>query len=419
VRDVAADSPAIDVPPWPPVGSSRGSRSLLVRPARPLALSSGTDAQGTLLLFTSHGARYLARLTTHRTDMGLDAIIWSSSEDETLTPIREPGGQGFHHVAQHRRYGSRGSLIVDMQGIDSFLYGRAKLFRDETARQAVLALGLVDPEAEYLRVGASGAPATADHPGGEVLECSVLAGHQLSGRSATASGYLPGSAEYSVATPLALPGGTELLDGRSIYSHTAFLAAHRAGDSVGTICLRVVAHERQVRVLDVITQFARQNSFSAYALRLFVRPRPGCTELPRLVGRVLRHLPHRPLRDVAEAGAIASEQSFYLRLGQQAECFGTYYPRHEPDWERFRGGKPYEPRGHVHMILRGQRTADSDQHELSHLRELYTTPQTDCLALITPIARTLRIDPVVRQGDRLYSRSSGRILIEVLSAIAW
>jgi hypothetical protein len=326
-----------------------------------------------------------------------------------LATDEHPGVRWFE---QHRQYGSSRSFLVDMQGIDSFLYGRAKLFRDETARQAVIALGLTEPALRYLRVGASGAPRTTEHPGGEVLECSLLDGDRLGGHSTSASGFLPPGAQHSVATRLTIPPGSYLLDGRSIYSHTAFLAAHRPGDGSGTVALAIRASSDRTDVLDAVARFASVNRIAAYAVRLLVRPHPGCADPPQLVGRVLRRLPRGQLKNLGAAAAIASEQRFELRPGQQLHCFGTHHRRSEPDWERFRGGKPYEARGHLHMAVTGD-PAGADQHELSHLRELSVAVGADCFVLITPVTRTVRIDPVVRRGSRLLSRSSGRVLMEV------
>jgi hypothetical protein len=355
------------------------------------------------VLFGSHGKRYLARLTQHG-DFPAGAAPVTGGGVRLLPHGTTPAIDSFDI---HRTFGAASSFLVDMQGIDSFLYARAKLFRDETARQAALLLALPDAGLHYLRVGAAGAPPTPHHPGGEVLECAVLRGRDLSGISSTASGFLPTGADLSVATPLALAGATELLDGRSIYSHTAFLASRADWRSdCGTLALRLTATGPHCSALDAVTGFAEANGIDAYALRLFAQPAPGCVEPPVVVGRVLRRLPHRRLRSVEEAGAIASERAFELQPGQQLHGYGTHYRRSEPDWEAFRAGKPYEARGHIHLVIRGG--VRSSQHELCHLRELYLTPQTECYALITPVRHTVRVEPVLWRDGRLLSRASGR-----------
>lgn len=325
--------------------------------------------------------------------------------------VRPAGSRAAAAVEQHLRYGGPGSFLLDMQGIDAFLYGRAKFFRDASAREGALLAGLIDPGRRYLRVGAAGAPPTAEHPGGEVVELSLLEGRNLAGRSLTSSGYLPPGREFSRATALSVAPGTDLLDGRSVYSHTALLAERDDPGDDGTLALCVGGGDGHVNVLDAVQQFVRNNNIDAFALRIFVRTGSECVSPPRVVGRVLRRLPSRPFRHVEQATRIASEQVFPLAPGQELQCFGTHYARLEPDWSAFRGGKPYEPRGHIHMAVSGP--AAVAQHEISHLRELVIHSGTDCTVLLTPVSRTVRIDPVVRRGTAVVSRSSGRILIEV------
>lgn len=360
---------------------------------------------GSQLLLSSHGYRYLVTLSSYPRPTAPAGTAMAR-----LLAAEEPVGPAV--IADHRRYGSDRSFLLDMQGIDSFLYGRATQFRDETARQATLALGLTDAGTDYLRVGAAGAPPTGQHPGGEVLECSLLDGARLAGWSTSVSGFLPTGSDHSTATPLAVPPGTDLLDGRSIYSHTAFLARHQEPAGMHTIVLRVPGSDGGTDALDAVSQFAAANRIRAYAVRLFVGKTAAGGDQGRVVGRVLRRVPRQPIRDLTEAADIASEQRFALRPGQQLHCFGTHYRRTEPDWERFRGGRPYERRGHLHMMVTGS-PVDTDQHEVSHLRELTVGTGTDCRALVTPVTRSARVDPVVRRGRRLVSRSSGRVLAEV------
>jgi hypothetical protein len=369
-----------------------------VPPPRSAAL---IDEQNERMLFSTGRRRYLA--TLHRT--ALPASSARPPKPETQPTTAETAENPV--LAHHLRYGSRSSFIVDMQGIDSFLHGRAKHFSDHSARRAAADLGLVESGSTYLRVGAAGAPPAADHPGGEVLEDSILTGPRLGGWSRSVCGHLPERAEFSSSVPLALPGSTRHLERRSIYSHTAFLRATDGDDNANTV-LRLAGRPGGLNVLDEIRDCTAANGWHAFAIRIFAVA-SGAPEAPIVVGRVLRRLPRRRLRNVAEAAAIASEQTFTLEPGQRLWCFGTYHRRVEPDWERFRDGRPYEPRGHLHMSVEGP-TSGQAQHQVSHLRDLHLTPGNECHVLLTPIERVVRIDPIVLRDKAIVSRASGRTI---------
>ncbi|WP_405513220.1 hypothetical protein [Streptomyces canus] len=375
--------------------------------ARPLNGNTLRDSEFSRLLFSNEGRRYLA--TREHWD------------NDPPGAVRAPDGPtAAEAVAGHCGYGGPDSFIVDMQGIDAFLFARAKYFRDEAARQAALALGVVREDRTYLRVGAAGAPPTADHPGGEVLEHSLLRGPDLGGASRTSSGYLPDGHEFSAAAPLRTAASPGLLDLRSVYSHTAFLpeVASAAGtDGTSGHLLRLAGVPGGLNALDAVSDYARAHGIRCYAVRMFVSVADE-SDPPVVVGRVLRRIPRRRLRTVQEATDIASEQVFRLRPGQELHCFGTHYPRRSVDWEEFRGGKPYEPRGHIHMALRGIGAA-AHQHAVSHLRELYVTPGTKCDVVLTPVSEVVRVEPIVRRGNRLVSGCSGRTVIEEFDRILW
>ncbi|MFD0040522.1 hypothetical protein ACFVIZ_23145 [Streptomyces anulatus] len=382
-----------------------------VRPAERLRGRLLKDSSGRALLFSGGGGRYLAVRGTWNTQVepGRRDVLCASS-------VGPEGWGGTPLEESHLRYGGPGSFILDMQGIDAFLFARAKLFQDATARAAVTALGLTRPDTQYLRVGAAGAPPTPHHPGGEVLEHSLLCGSQLSGESWTASGHLPAGSTYSVRTPLTVPSEPALLESRSVYSHTAFLPRDR-GRPAGSHLLRLRCAAGELNALDVVSEFARVNRIESYAVRIFARY-AGQGDPTRVIGRVLRRLPSRRMTTVGEATAIASECEFRLAPGQELHCYGTYYPRRSADWEALRGGKPYEPRGHIHMELRGH-PVGADQHAVSHLRELIVTPATECFALINPVSEVVRIEPVVKRGEQLLSRCSGRVVLEDFDPRVW
>ncbi|WP_226599605.1 hypothetical protein [Streptomyces violascens] len=370
-----------------------------------------SDHSGKRLLFGTAQGRYLAVRSSWNQRISPQT---SAPPSVRLTAPGELADDPLHHA--HLRHGGPESFSVDLQGIDAFLFARAKYFQDATARQAVIALGMVKPDVRYLRVGAAGAPPAGGHPGGEVLEHSLLDGPHLSGESFTASGYLPPGRAFSVATPLTLPTSPDLLERRSVYSHTAFLP-QTDGPAPGGHLLRLEGSPDGLNALDALKEFVSANRIDSYAVRIFVRvtdpDRP-----PRIIGRVLRRIPHRRLTHVQQATDIASEQEFPLLPSQELHCYGTYWPRRSVDWEKLRGGKPYEPRGHIHMEVRGQSTGPR-QHAISHLRELFVTPGTECLALIDPIHDVVRIEPVVQRGRNLVSRCSGRPVVDDFSSKSW
>ncbi|MFF5488102.1 hypothetical protein [Streptomyces virginiae] len=386
----------------------------------PLSGRTRLDTEKTRLLFTSpDGGRYLAQ--RHRWNV---RAVRHSDPTEGLKLLDSRDLEGDSLSAGHLPFGGPGSFTLDMQGIDAFLFARAKYFSDMTARQSVVALGLVHPRARYLRVGAAGAPSSDTHPGGEVLEHSLLHGPRLAGESYTASGYLPEGGEHSRARGLhptsesagRLMNSPFLLERRSVYSHTAFLP--EIGElpaSARLLCLE--GRRGGLKALDCIHDFTRAHGIDSYAVRLFVRVADP-SDPPRVVGRVLRRIPRRRLRTVQEATDIASEREFTLAPGQELHCYGTYWPRRSPDWEALRKGKPYEPRGHIHMEVRGAPVGPL-QHAISHLRELYVTEGTQCFALINPVDDVVRIEPVVQRGNVLLSRCSNRPVLNDVTAIQW
>jgi hypothetical protein len=371
----------------------------VARPNRAVSLSDGH------VLFSSHGHRYLASV------LELSGPATGPLRfDDPVCPAAPADVDG---LAAHLRYGGHRSFLLDMQGIDTFLFARAKLFRDATARQAALSVGLLDSTRRYLRVGAAGAPPGAHHPGGEVLECAVLNGADLRGYSCTSSGFLPPGEEFSRAAALRIGTEADLLDGRSVYSHTAFLTEAEPTRNP-TIALRIGSRDRTVNVLDAMSEFLLRNRITAYAVRLFVTGDVQGAPASHVIGRVLRRLPTRPFTRVEQATAIASEQAFSLSAAQELIGFGTHYPRYTPEWSTFRGGKPYEPRGHIHIAVLGA-PAGPRQHAISHLRELFVHAGSACTVLLTPVLRAVRVDPVVHRGADLVSRSSGRTLIKDLN----
>lgn len=305
-------------------------------------------------------------------------------------------------------YGAKDSMIVDMQGIHSFLYARSKIFHDQTVRAILLSMQWLQSDKTYFRIGASGSPKTSYHPGGEVWESSWITGKDGGGISQTQSGYLPQKSFFSKRLGLYEPDKKTLRDDRALYSHTAWLTPeHR--QKRNTLLFEFTVHESGVNVLESIHAVVCAVGIQAYALRIILSPQQQCKRLPHIVGRVLKHLPQKRIATVQEAAAIASEQTFALYPNQTAVLYGTNYSRRYRDWEAFRGGKRYEPHGHIHGVLLTRRQR-KNQHNVFHVRGIFLSPNTLCYVMLTPIHKIMAIEPVKRKKDVFISTLNNNVL---------
>ena len=310
-------------------------------------------------------------------------------------------------LRNHLQFGGQDSLIFDMQGINTFLYGRAKIFQDQSIRKIARALHYLEPGRRYLQMGAAGARANDHQPGGEVVEYSFIKGDG-SGVSFSQSGYLPKGNEFSKKVPLCAADGQTLRDERTVYSHTMWLPLLQPGEPSNNMCLSITTDSGKVDLLDLINDVVNAVGIKAYGIQIVVWAKMD-GDLPTITGRVLRHLPRTRIKTLDEARDIASEQVFPLYSGQIAVFFGTNYHRREKDWEAFRHGKRYEPNGHIHGYINADAQRD-DQHNLFHLRNLLLTPDTSCQVIITPIRRIIRVEPVMKHSRHIISKTNGNVI---------
>jgi hypothetical protein len=311
-----------------------------------------------------------------------------------------------YHFRNHLNYGNNDSFIVDMQGISSLLYARSKVFSDQTTRAILLELQYLKPKITYLRIGASGSPANKDHPGGEVLEESFIYGNNGSGLSQTKSGYLSKKLLFSKKISLHEPDRETLREERALYSHTAWLTPVKKQQN-NNIYLHITITSSNINFLELLDLLVKQYNIKAYALQMFIKPKDDYQALPLIVGRVLKHLPQSPILTLEQAKNIASEQTFPLYSKQAAVFYGTNYHRIEKEWEQFRGGKRYEPFGHIHGMIIANKQRD-DQHNLFHLRQLFLTPDTLCHIILTPIKQIIKIEPVSIKKNRITNTITGK-----------
>lgn len=304
-------------------------------------------------------------------------------------------------IKRNSEYGGEGSMIVDMQGIHSFLFARSKVFNDSVARSILVSLKYLAPDTKYLRIGASGSPSSSHHPGGEVLEYSFIQSNG-GGASQTQSGHLPTGNSYSRKLPLNNPDNRTLREERALYSHTAFLSANQRRIDLSLI-LNIEACTEHINVHEVVEMIVRKKNIQAYSIQIGVRAGSTIASAPVIVGRVLKRLPVKKITTLRQASGIASEQTFKLYPHQEAILYGTNYRREYKDWEKFREGKRYEVYGHIHgkLITKKQR---ENQHNVFHLRQLFINPGSQCQIILTPIRKIVAIEPVVIKGDDLVSK---------------
>ncbi len=250
-------------------------------------------------------------------------------------------------------FGGEGSLIIDMQGISNFIFARSLEFYDYNIRKILLKLHLIKPNTEYLRIGASGAKTDSKHPGGEVVEYSLINGSDGSGISQNLSGYLPKDENYSKSIRLNDSNKMLLREERVVYSHTAILKKCNENESK-SIHLKVIVNNGKKSLLDLITLIADRLNLESYAIQIKLTTKNTVENNTLITGRVLKHIPYKAFKTLQDATDIAIEKTFPLEDSQVMLGFGTKYERCEPEWMEFTNGRIYERRGHIHGTIIGE-----------------------------------------------------------------
>jgi hypothetical protein len=329
---------------------------------------------------------------------------WSATEGVRRLQSLKPE----HVLSPHLDFGGHDSCIVDMQGIASLIFAKAILFDDSDVLAILKALRCIDTSLSYLRFGASGSKPRDGHPGGEVLEYSLIDAEGGKGVSRSQSGFIPAGGRFSERVPLSKKGHRELIDQRSVYSHTAWLSPQKQGEQ-RNILLEIEAHEERASVLDILSQAAATLGLEAFSIQISLEHQKESPHSSIVVGRVLRKIPESAMLTLKDAQKAGAEEHFPLSEGQQLIAFGSKYERNEPEWEAFSGGKRYEARGHTHALILGP-SSPVGQHRLFHLRDIFLSRGQRCQIIITPVIRVLRVEPAVRKGFNIYSLASERIL---------
>ena len=285
-------------------------------------------------------------------------------------------------------FGGEDSFIVDMQGIKNFINASSLDFKDYYIRTILKETGIMKG-GNYLRVGVSGAPNVGSHPGGEVFEEQLINGKNGSGVSSSYSGYLLNEEGYSKGISLSIDGA--MLEGRMVYSHTAFLEEATESQTI----YKKILCEGNLELMEYVKLFAEKEGFQAYASQMLIKTNDE--EEIRVKGRVLKRRPQKAFRYLYEATEIGNEKEFRLNPGQRMMIAGTYYNRKDADWYDFTNGREYERKGHYHARILNDCT--EAQHEVFHLRELRVINKATIHLLITPIEHLVKITPLVKAVD--------------------
>ena len=318
------------------------------------------------------------------------------------------------NLALSSNFGGDNDFIVDMNGIDNFIFAKSMVFNDSTIRTMILQLGLLDENKSYLRIGVSGSRSRKGHPGGEVFEYQVLSGNFAEGITKSVSGYLsPPELQYSRSIPLSIDG-QYLLDERIVYSHTAWL--EKLNKPIGkSIHFKIHSNNDKNNLLDLLNSIMEQLGYLAYSIQMCI-VNSSIDNKIIVKGRVLKHMPKKPFNEVQEATDIAVEKEFELPTKSKLYILGTQYDRYEPEWGKFTNGHKYERRGHYHGTIVNI-GSENPLHQTFHLREIWLGKNTCAEIVLNPINNVYRIYPVHKNKEKLICDSTGKNVVQLIDEL--
>ena len=313
-------------------------------------------------------------------------------------------------------YGSDRDFIIDMNGIDNFRFAESQIFNDYTIRKVAQKLNLLDPDKQYLRIGASGARENFFHPSGEVFEYSLINGDNVGGLSQNVSGYLPQNECYSKSIPLYNEDKKTLREERTVYSHTAWLEKCELNKSK-CILINIKVKNRQQSLLDILRDIAIELNLKCYSMQIYIKTFNNTDT--QIKGRVLKHIPERPFRDIPEVVDISYEKLYNLEEAEVMYGMGTKYDRYEPEWTEFTDGGIYERRGHIHatIIKNEKNTTLNKKHETFHLRDVFVSQSTEIQVAFNPIRTIYRIYPIHKENNNYICNASKKNIETVIKNI--
>lgn len=310
--------------------------------------------------------------------------------------------------------GTSEDFIIDMNGIDNFIFAESLVFYDSTIREIALKLGLLCEDSTYIRVGVSGAQKNNEHPGGEVFEYQILSGTFAEGISKSTSGYLT-EPHFNFSKSIPLTSDLQnLLEERIVYSHTAWLKKLNkpCGNSYH---FSFPFKNNNANLLDALYEMMEILEHYSYSIQICIDT-SKFTGNVRIKGRVLKHMPSKPLTTIKDAENIAIEKEFILPKNSKLYVVGTKYKRYEPEWESFTNGHIYEKRGHYHGTIVNTKNTDNI-HQTFHVREIVLSNNSFAEVILTPINNVYRIYPVYKNNGQLVCKSTKKTINDLIREI--
>ena len=296
---------------------------------------------------------------------------------------------------------STGNYIVDMNGIDNFMFAKELLFMDDLVRLLAKKL-FMKSKGIYRRYGVAGTPETETFKGGEVLEYQRINSKNLRGKASSVCGYLTDS-NFSKTIALT-EDNKSMRELRSVYSHTFWTRK----DSKREI-INIEATLNDINLLDYIYDYLKENKIGACGIRINARNIQD--HKFKIKGRVLKHLPTQQFKDITDASNIAVEKEFFIPKKSRLIIYGTKYKRYEPEWTKLTNGHVYERRGHFHAAIFNKKKGE--YHECFHLREFIIQKGGKIRVHIYPVESIYRIYPVEKRNDFYVLKTTGRKIDEV------
>lgn len=314
-------------------------------------------------------------------------------------------------ISEEQKWGSSSDFIIDMNGIDNFMYARSQIFSDQKIREIVTNLKLVEAN-KYLRFGAAGSPPSENHPGGEVFEYQIINVKERSGMAGSLSGFLdPLGEEYSKSTILT-EDNISLREERAVYSHTIWIK-EKQPDSL-SLTLSLTYTDFKISLIDFIYHLVSVTKIRACGIKIYLRNAELANSC-EISGRVLRRVPSIPFLSIQDATDIAVEKKFNLPPNNELFVVGTIYKRYEPDWFNFTAGHEYERRGHYHATI--PNGTHKQIHETFHVRDIWLQNNVNVELQIFPVSSAYRIYPIHMEDGVFLLNSNSKKVSDLLYEI--
>ena len=236
----------------------------------------------------------------------------------------------------------------------------------------------------------------------------------MNGLSQNVSGYLPKNECYSKSISLYDIEQTMLREERIVYSHTAWLKECNYEDSKG-IFINIKVKNEKHSLLDLLNELANRLNLQCYSMQIYVEGLGD--EGTEIRGRVLKHMPEKPFKDIPEVVDISFEKEFKLEKNEKMYGMGTKYERYEPEWTEFTNGGKYERRGHIHATIIENKNSINKKHRTFHLRDVTITKESKVQVVFNPINTIYRIYPIHKDKNVYICDASLKKIDDVIENI--